>query len=124
MATASDLGKGSTFIHQGEPVRVTKKEVVAVGTHSHTKLKLFVKPVFTSGGEKIITLAHQDKVEIVEIPKKTATIISKQPLQIMDSQSYETFDAQADENILSEINEGDEIIFVDYRGKVKVLEKK
>jgi translation elongation factor P/translation initiation factor 5A len=41
----------------------------------------------------------------------------------MDSQSFETMDAQADPEVLAEINEGDVVIFVDYQGIVKVLEK-
>lgn len=123
MATASDLNRGSAFIHQGEPVKVVRKELVAVGTHSHTKLKLYIRPVF-GGGEKTLTLGHQDKVELVDIPKLTATVISKSPLQIMDAHTYETFDAEADKGLLEQINENDEVIFVNYQGKVKILEKK
>jgi translation elongation factor P/translation initiation factor 5A len=125
MSTASDLERGSSFLYHGEVLRVVRKEVVAVGTHSHTKLKFFCRPLF-GGGERAITLAHQDKVEKVEAMKKTASIISKLPdkVQIMDTHSYETIDAEvADKELLEELKEGDFVIFVDYAGKAVVVEK-
>ena len=54
MAVATDLEKGKWFLVNNEPVRVTRKEVVAVGTHSHTKLKIFFQGL-AAKGEKSIT---------------------------------------------------------------------
>ena len=125
MVTASDLDRGSSFLYHGEVLRVSRKEVVAVGTHSHTKLKFFCKPLL-GGGEKVITLAHQDKVEKIDAPKKTGSVLAKlaDKLQIMDSHSYETLDAEAaDKDLLDQISEGDSVIFVDYAGKAVVVEK-
>lgn len=125
MASASDLQKGNYFIYNGEPHRVIKKEVVAVGTHSHTKLKFFIKPL-SGGGEKTVNFNHTDNVEILDIIRKTAMIIAKNngKVQIMDSKSYETFDADIDQELYNQINENDEVIFVDFSNKAKVLEKK
>jgi translation initiation factor 5A len=124
MATASELGKGSCFEYKGEPVRVMKKEVVVYGTHSHSKLKLYCRPVF-GGGEKIVTFAHEDKVEILDIKKKSGTVIAKlgNRVQIMDGHTYETLDAEIEPELLDELKEGDQIIFVDYKGEVRVIEK-
>ncbi len=123
MASASDLKKGSCFLHRGNVVKVNKKELVAYGTHSHSKLKFFVEDLFNKK-QDTVTLAHQDNVETVDIIKKTGQVISKNPLQIMDIVSYETLDAEADEELINSLNEGDEVIFVSYRGKVSILEKK
>ncbi len=122
MASASDIERGKCFLHKGDVVKVNKKELVTYGTHSHTKLKFFVENLFT-GKQDIITMAHQDNVELVDVMKKKATVISNNPLQIMDLVSYETKDAEADQDVINEINEGDTVIFVDYNGIVKVLEK-
>ena len=122
MVSASELDRGSTFLYKGSLVKVTKKEVVAYGTHSHTKLKLFIEYLMT-GKNDVITLAHQDSIELVNVMKKKATVISKNPLQIMDIVSYETLDATSDPDVLDTFNEGDMIVFVDYKGVVKVLEK-
>ena len=125
MANASELTKGSYFLVSNEPVVVTRKEVVAYGTHSHSKLKIFYKPM-EGGGEKSITIGHADKVELLSIIRKTGQVIAKLPdkIQIMDSKSYETFDAIAEPELFSNISENDEVIFVDFNGVVRVLEKR
>ena len=76
MAVATDLEKGKWFLVNNEPVRVTRKEVVAVGTHSHTKLKIFFQGL-AAKGEKSITLGHTDKVELLDITRKHGQVISK-----------------------------------------------
>jgi translation elongation factor P/translation initiation factor 5A len=123
MGVASELKRGDSFEYKGEIVRVVRKEVVVFGTHSHSKLKLYVEPVF-GGGEKSLTMQHHDKVDVLDIKKKTGQVIAKLPdkLQIMDSHTYETLDAEAKTEVLNEASEGSEVIFVDYGGQAKVLE--
>jgi translation elongation factor P/translation initiation factor 5A len=78
------------------------------------------------GGEKAITLQHADKVEIVEIIRKLGQVISKtsNKVQVMDMVSYETLDASAPSEIFSDLNEGDQVTFIDLKGDVKILEKR
>ena len=125
MASASELKKGSYFIHEGKPVRVNRKEVVVYGTHSHSKLKLFIQGL-SEKGEKSINLHHTDKVEMIDIIRKTAQVISKtnDKVQIMDNVSYETLDANAPEDLFNEISEGNLVTFVDLNGKIEIIEKR
>jgi translation initiation factor 5A len=125
MSSASELKKGSYFIYNGEPVCVVRKEIVVYGTHSHSKLKLFIQGL-SKKGERSINLHHTDKVEILDIIRKTGQIISKtdDKVQIMDTVSYETLDASAPEELHSELNEGDQVIFVDLNGNIQIIEKK
>ena len=125
MASATELQKGNYFMYNGEPVQLMKKEVVAYGTHSHSKLKLFVKPIY-GGGEKIVTFGHTDNVQMLDIIRKTGQVISKGSgkVQVMDSKSYETFEAGIDEELYNKINENDEVIFIDLNNSFIILEKK
>jgi len=125
MSSASELKKGSYFIYNGEPVCVVRKEIVVYGTHSHSKLKLFIQGL-NKKGEKSINLHHTDKVETVDITRKTGQVISKtnDKVQIMDNVSYETLDGNATEEIFNELNEGDQVIFVDLNGDIQIIEKK
>ncbi|MBW2976505.1 hypothetical protein KY347_03605 [Candidatus Woesearchaeota archaeon] len=125
MATASELQRGSYFIYNGEPVCVVRKEIVVYGTHSHSKLKLFIKGL-TEKGERSVNMHHTDKIEIVDIIKKTGQVISKadDKVQIMDNVSYETLDAAAPEELHNELNEGDNVIFVDFKGNIQIIEKR
>lgn len=125
MAEAKELQKGFWIVHENQLFQVKRKELVAYGTHSHSKTKLFLQPL-QGKGEKILTLMHHDKVETVDIIKKTGQVISKQQnkVQIMDPVSYETLNADVDEELINSINEGDEVIFIDHKGMIKVLERK
>jgi|TARA_Y100000310_G_scaffold91835_2_gene89338 translation elongation factor P/translation initiation factor 5A len=125
MASASELKRGSYFIQNNEPMQVIRKEIVVYGTHSHSKLKLFIKDL-TGKGERSINMHHTDKVELIDIVKKTGQVISKtdDKVQIMDNVSYETVDANALEELRNELNEGDRITFVDFKGNVQIIEKR
>ena len=125
MSTASDLEKGNYFIYNGEPVRVLRKEAVSVGTHSHTKLKFFVQGL-RDKGERTVIFQHSDRVDKVEIIKKQGQIISKtsSKVQLMDAVSYETLDANLPTELADEINEGDNVTFVELNGKVEILDKR
>ncbi|MAG91318.1 hypothetical protein CMO83_01425 [Candidatus Woesearchaeota archaeon] len=125
MAEASELQKGSYFIHGGEPVRVIRKEVVVYGTHSHSKLKLFIQGLHEKG-EKSINLHHTDKVEIIDIIRKLGQVISKtnDKVQVMDMVSYETFDGNAPSELFNDLNENDQVTFIDFNGNVQILEKR
>jgi len=125
MTEAKDLKKGSYIKYNNEVLRVIKKEVVVYGTHSHSKTRLFVQGLI-SKGEKAINLNHHDVIEELDIIRKSAQVISKLPdkVQIMDSHSYQTIDADVDEELLNELNEGDEVTFIEVEGNAKVLEKR
>ena len=125
MPTASELERGSYFIYNGEPVRVLRKEIVVYGTHSHSKLKIFFQGL-NDKSERTANFHHTDKVEIVDIVRKLGQIISKanNKIQVMDMVTYETFDANALPNIFAELNEGDNVTFIDLNGNIQIIEKR
>ena len=65
-----------------------------------------------------------DLIMIRSIARKTGQIISKadNKVQIMDNVSYETLDASAPEELHNELNEGDQVIFVDFKGNIQIIE--
>ncbi len=125
MTTAKELKTGTYIKLNNEIVKVIRKEVVAYGTHSHSKTKLFVQGLL-SKGEKSVNMNHHDNVETVDIIRKEGQIISKlnDKVQIMDKISYETVDAEVDKELSDELNEGDNVTFINFEGKVSVLEKR
>ena len=108
MPTAQELERGNYFIYSGEPVRVLRKEVVVVGTHSHSKLKFYIQGL-NEKAERTVNFHHTDKVEIVDIVRKLGQVIAKinNKIQIMDMVSYETLDAIAPAELFNELNEDD-----------------
>ena len=124
MPTASELERGNYFIYNGEPVRVLRKEVIVVGTHSHSKLKFYVQGL-REKGERTVIFQHSDRVDKIEIMRKQGQVISKagNKVQLMDNVSYETLDSSLPAELISDINEGDMVTFVELNGRVEILDK-
>ncbi|MBS3100995.1 hypothetical protein J4204_02585, partial [Candidatus Woesearchaeota archaeon] len=125
MPTATELERGNYFIYNGEPVRVLRKEVIVVGTHSHSKLKFYIQGL-REKGERTVTFQHSDRVEKIEIMRKQGQIISKSgnKVQLMDAVSYETLDSSLPQKLADDVNEGDSVTFVDLNGKIEILDKR
>jgi translation initiation factor 5A len=123
MATAEDLKKGECIIINNGIYKITRKEVVAVGTHSHSKTKIYVVPI-EGGGEKNYIYNHQDKVEIPEIENRVGQIISigENSLQVMDTKTYETLEVLSNQEILDKAEEGKILFFFTYQGVSKALQ--
>ena len=126
MAEVSKLAKGRCIIYNDKPYRIKDIRSVVVSKHSHTKTKVELEDVFT-GMPLSLTLPTHENVKEVGILKKTGQFISRIDngiVHVMDTVSFETFDAGINKELLDELNEGDEIIFVDYEGTRKVIDKK
>jgi len=125
MSTAQELERGNYFIYNNEPVRVLRREVIVVGTHSHSKLKFYIQGL-REKGERTVTFQHSDRVEKMEIVRKQGQIISKSgnKVQLMDAVSYETLDSNLPQELADEVNEGDSVTFVDLNGKIEILDKR
>ena len=125
MPTATELERGTYFIYNNEPVRVLRKEVIVVGTHSHSKLKFYIQGL-REKGERTVTFQHSDRVEKIEIIRKHGQIIFKanNKVQLMDKVSYETLDAVIPPEMADDITEGDDVTFVELNGIVEILDKR
>ncbi len=125
MAIASELERGNYFVYNNEPVRVIKKEVIVVGTHSHSKLKFYIQGL-REKGERTVILQHSDRVDKIDIMRKNGQIISKagNKVQLMDNVSYETLDSSLPAELISDINEGDTVTFIEINGRVEILDKR
>ena len=125
MTEAKDLRKGDYIFYNDELLRVVKKEIVAYGTHSHSKTKLFVTNI-QGKKERSFNVTHHEQMQDANIRRLEGQVIAKMPdkIQVMDAVSYETFDAKVEPEMHSQINEGDSITFVNFEGSVTVLEKR
>lgn len=123
MIGVKELKKGSYMMHKGEPALVKFAGLVVTGTHCHSKMKLDVQGLF-SGTNDSFTLSLQDRVEEVDIKRKHGQVLSAsgRQAQVMDMQSYESFDAAVEEGI--EVREGDNVTFIDYKGRARIVDKR
>lgn len=125
MIEIKHLKKGNYMLHKGEPAMITSIGFVVTGTHSHGKMKVQVRGLFSGKGDSF-TLPLHERVQEVKIIRKLAQLIAKNPnnAQVMDMQSFETVTADADDELMQELNEGDNVTYVEFEGKARVIEKR
>lgn len=125
MIGVKELKKGSYILYKSEPFKVLSIQNVTYSTHTHTKIKLELEGLF-SNTKEVLTLMPHAVVEDIEIKKKRGQLIAKlgDKAQVMDLVSYETFDADIEKEMLEQLNEGEEITFVEFNGKCFVIGKR
>lgn len=109
---------------EGEPFRVDSIQSVVISRHSHTKIKMELTGMF-SGAKKIMSLSPHKTMEKVEIKRKHGQLIAKiseDVGQIMDMMGYTIYEAHVPKDLMERMGEGNELIYIEYGGRVQVLE--
>ncbi|KUO39576.1 MAG: hypothetical protein AVW06_03515 [Hadesarchaea archaeon DG-33-1] len=124
MAEAGSLRRGDVVLLEGEPFRIDSIQSVVISKHSHTKIKMDLTGIF-SGTKKILSLSPHKTMEKVDIKRKHGQLIAKiseDVGQIMDMMDYTIYEAHVPKDLMERIGEGDELTYIEYGGRVKVLE--
>ena len=124
MVEVGSLRRGDIVILEGEPFRIDSIQSVVISRHSHTKIKMELTGMF-SGAKKIMSLSPHKTMEKVEIKRKHGQLIAKiseDVGQIMDMMDYTIYEAHVPKDLMERLGEGDELIYIEYGGRVQVLE--
>ena len=107
----NSLKKGSYIILDDAPCRVSDIQVSRPGKHGHAKYRIVGIGLIDEKKREIVTPAHEMKVPIIE--KKDAQILSIHDdiANVMDSETYETFDLKIPEELKNDAKEGKEILY-------------
>ncbi|MFH1072541.1 MAG: hypothetical protein V1743_03880 [Nanoarchaeota archaeon] len=124
---AREVKRKDYVIHNKEPCMVLANQIVVCGTHSHSKNRLELQGMFSAKSYEL-TLGQHDHVEGFQFERRKAQIIAKQEesWQIMDLLSYETFEGKPNKenlDVLSQLSEGDKVLFLNYNGTIIILDK-
>ncbi|RMF89589.1 MAG: hypothetical protein D6733_06010 [Methanobacteriota archaeon] len=117
--------KGTHIVYMGKPYRVEDIRSVVVSRHSHAKTKVTLVNVFNREDRQTITLPHSEQVEDVKIIRKHGQYIARLGPgrgQVMDMRDYSIYEAEVPEDIDSKIKEGDEVTYIEFRGRSMVVE--
>jgi len=124
MVNVGSLRRGDIVILEGEPFRVDSIQSVVISRHSHTKIKMDLTGMF-SGAKKIMSLSPHKAMEKVDIKRKHGQLIAKiseDVGQVMDMVDYTIYEAHVPKDLMERMGEGDELIYIEYGGRVQVLE--
>lgn len=109
---ASTLKKGNTIVFDGKACVIKDIQVGKSGKHGHAKAR--IEAVSILDDQKIIkVMPGGDKVDIPLIEKKTAQVLSlkEDNANVMDMESFETFDLKIPEELKGKVIEGSQVIY-------------
>ena len=130
MSKPVDVGSlkiGHYVVVDGEPCKIVEYEKSKPGKHGAAKARIVAISALT-GQKKNIISPVDGKVEVPMIDKKTAQVISisGNVLQLMDMESYQTFETEMpeDEEIRGKLASGLEVEYWNMLGKNKIVRVK
>ena len=118
MAEIGKLKEGSYIVVNGEPHIISNMQKSAPGKHGHAKYQKKKKNMFTGNKTVIVMTAHAH-IEVPNLRKQKANVLSVSgtSAQIMDMESYETFDLEIPEELQAQVEAGKIILYWQIMGK-------
>lgn len=110
--TAGQLQKGSFVIADGVACKVTSVQISRPGKHGHAKVR-FECVGLIDDKKRIEVMPGHDNIDVPIIEKKTAQVLSvaNDVANVMDAESFETFDLKVPEELKAEVREGINVIY-------------
>ena len=99
-ASVGSLQKGSYVIVDGHACRVADTQTSRPGKHGHAKVRMSAVGLI-DGKKRVVVMPGHDQVDVPIVEKKNAQILSIQgdTANVMDTESYETFDLKIPEDL-------------------------
>jgi len=109
---ASSLKDGSYVILDDTPCIVKSIQTSKTGKHGHAKCR--IEAIGMVDQRKIIkVMPGHEKIDVPIIEKRSAQVlsVSGDKANVMDSESYETFDINIPEDLKGQVNEGSNVMY-------------
>ena len=106
------LKKGNYIVLEGAACVVSDTQVSRPGKHGHAKVRLTAVGI-VDGKKRIAVMPGHDSVDAPIIEKKTAQVLSVSGdlANVMDAETYETFDLKIPEELKGQVAEGANILY-------------
>ncbi|MEK6905306.1 MAG: translation initiation factor IF-5A [Nanoarchaeota archaeon] len=110
--SVGNLKKGDTIIIDDSPCKITDTATSRPGKHGHAKVNLTAVGILDGKKRQLVMPGH-DKVEAPIIEKKSAQILSVvgNNANVMDMETYETFEMEIPEELKEDVKEGKEVLY-------------
>ena len=112
MVAANNVQKGSFIILEGAACKVVDVEISKPGKHGHSKVRVSAVGL-VDDKKRIVVMPGHDNVEVPIIEKRTAQVLSVHGdmVNVMDSETYETFDLKIPEEFKEQVVDGSSVLY-------------
>ncbi|MBR9677424.1 translation initiation factor IF-5A [Candidatus Woesearchaeota archaeon] len=112
LTSANSMKKGSYIIIDDVACVVSDVTTSKPGKHGSTKARISASGLFDNR-KRVIVMPTSDSVEVPIVDKRTAQVlsVSANTANVMDSETYETFDLTISEEFAGQVNDGGHILY-------------
>ncbi|MBN2202784.1 MAG: translation initiation factor IF-5A [Candidatus Aenigmarchaeota archaeon] len=123
--TIKNLKPGRFCVIDDEPCKVLNLTTSHPGKHGGAKARLDAVGIFDNKKRSVVKPADSD-IEVPIVDKRTGQIIAitGNSVQIMDMESYETFEAPIPEEFKGKLEQGGEILYWILMGRKMLVQTK
>ena len=110
--SVGSLQVGNYCVIDGAACTVTNIQISRPGKHGHAKVRLDAVGL-VDGRKRQIVMPGHDEIDVPVIEKKNAQVLSiaGDTAQVMDSETYETFDLAIPEDLKDELADGAIVVY-------------
>ena len=111
-SSVGSLQKGNYVILDGVACKVADTQTSRPGKHGHAKVRLTGVGLI-DGKKKVVVMPGHDNIEVPIVDKKNAQVlsISGKTANVIDAETYETFDIEIPEELKGEVVEGCTVVY-------------
>lgn len=119
------LKVGKYVILDGEASKITSIQTSSPGKHGAAKARVEAVGIF-DGQKRSFVKPVDSKCDVPMIDKRVAQVLAimGSEVQLMDLESYETFELPLPDELKNDIVEGAEVDFIEALGKQKIMRVK
>lgn len=112
IVTVATLKPGSYVLIDGHACIIRDTQVSKSGKHGHAKMRMVAIGLLDEKKRDVV-MASQDNIEVPIIEKKTAQVLSimDKTANVMDVDTYETFDIEIPEELKGTIQAGTQVLY-------------
>jgi translation initiation factor 5A len=111
-SSVGSIQKGNYVIIDGVACRVNDTQTSKPGKHGHAKVRVLGTGLMDGRKREVVMPGH-DNIEVPIIDKKNAQVlsISGSTANVMESETFETFDMEIPEELKEDVKEGSTILY-------------
>jgi len=112
LVSVGSLKKGNYVVIEGVACTVSDTQTSRPGKHGHAKVRMDAIGML-DGKKRVIVMPGHDNIEAPIIDKRNAQVLSitGDSANVMDSDSFETFDLAIPEDLKGEVTSGSTVVY-------------
>jgi len=118
LSSIGSLNKGNYVVIDGEACKITDIQVSRPGKHGHAKVRCVGVGIIDGRKREVVKPGH-DNIEVPIVDKRNAQVLSiaGSNANVMDAETYETFDLKVPGDLKKELSEGATILYWEILGQ-------